>query len=457
MTPENLSKARAYSPHKLLVGMLLILATVLVIQACGDDGEPLEQPLEPVSRPCPADDAGNVVQESQDPNQLACDNSNFAFDLYRAISAEKEREENLFFSPYSISQVLAMAYAGAREETEWQMAEALRYTLPQDRLHPAFKGLDGVLQSRSEDSAPSYDSDGESTAFRLNIANAVWGQDGFKFHGDYLDTLKDNYEGELRRLDFISDPEKSRNIINEWVAEETEDKIKNLMPEGSIDWLTRLVLTNAIYFNGGWDNPFDEGGTEEKSFYLLDGEKIEAPMMTGQSPDGLYGYARGNGFHAVRIPYATYGMSMVAFLPDKGKMGDLENSLTAGNLDQIEWERRDVTLNMPRFEYGSEFSLIDSLAGMGMVDAFSEVADFSGMTDEVALFISAVVHKAFVSVDEEGTEAAAATGGVAIPEDAGRPLPLEPVTVTFDRPFMFLIRDGPTGTILFLGRVMDPR
>ena len=369
----------------------------------------------------------------------------------------EEEEDNVFFSPYSISQLIAMAFAGAGGETERQMADALRYTLPKDRLHPAFAGLDGELRSRSENTAPSYDSDEDNIAFRLNIANAVWGQEGYKFHGDYLNTLKENYEGELRLLDFTSGPEESRGIINDWVAEETEDKIKDLMPEGSIDSFTRLVLTNAIYFNGGWRNPFFEESTEERPFYLLDDKKIEVPMMTGRSADGLYSYASGKGFQAVGIPYASYGMSMIAFLPDKGKLDDLENSMTAGTLDGLEWERRDVTLNMPRFEFRSQFSLEGTLAGMGMPDAFSEAADFSGMTDETSLYISVVVHEAFVSVDEEGTEAAAATGGVARPTDASTPVPLEPITVTFDRPFIFLIRDEPTGTILFLGRVMDPR
>ena len=445
---------------KLLLGLLFVLTLALVLQACGsgdgadDRPQPTPNFVAPTPRSCPADDTDNAEPVDADVFQLACDNSNFAFDLYRAL---RDEEGNLFFSPFSISQVMAMAYAGAREETERQMADALRYTLPHDRLHPAFIGLDSVLRSRSEDSYDSFDPDGESTAFRLNISNAVWGQDGFKFHGDYLNTLKENYEGELRRLDFTSDPEESRNIINEWVAGETEDKIKDLMPQGSIDSFTRLVLTNAIYFNGGWRNPFFEEGTEDRPFYLLDDKKIEVPMMTGRSPDGLYRYARGKGFQSVQIPYATYAMSMIAFLPDKGKLSDLENSMNAGNLDQIEWEGRDVTLNMPRFEFGSQFSLKGTLAGMGMPDAFSEgIADFSGMTDEEALFISVVVHKAFVSVDEEGTEAAAATGGVARPVDASTPPPLEPITVTFDRPFIFLIRDEPTGTILFVGRVMDP-
>ncbi len=448
-----MNKPRRDSMYRVLVGVFLLLVVGVALQACGGD-----EPLEFVSKPCPVDGAGGGGEVHQDANRLACDNSNFAFDLYRALGEEAERGENLFFSPYSISQVLAMAFAGARGETERQMAETLRYSLPQERLHPAFAGLDEVLRSKSEDPYTSLDPDGESTAFRLNVSNAVWGQDGYDFHGDWLDVLKDNYGGGLRQVDFASETEESRSTINDWVAEQTEDKIKDLMPEGSIDPLTRLVLTNAIYFNGGWALPFFEEATEDQPFYLLDSEEVEVPMMTGRSSQGDYRYASGSGFQAVGIPYATFGMSMIALLPDKGMLEDLEISLTAGNLDQIEWERKDVTLKMPRFEFSSEFSLKGTLAGMGMADAFSKgIADFSGMTDEEALYVFAAVHKAFVSVDEEGTEAAAATGLSATPEDFSTPPPLEPITVTLDRPFIFLIREQETGVILFLGRVMDPR
>ena len=217
-----------------------------------------------------------------------------------------------------------------------------------------------------------------------------------------------------------------------------------------------MVLTNAIYFKATWLSPFYPDATEERSFHLLDGSKVEVPMMTARSSDGWFGYARGDGFQAVSIPYYTNGMSMLVLLPDKGKFDDFEDSLIAGILDlvQMQWEERDVTLNMPRFEYESEFALKETLAQMGMPDAFESSADFSGITDEISLKISDVFHKAFVSVDEKGTEAAAATAvvGVAL---SSRPS-LEPITVTLDRPFIFLIRDEPTGAILFLGRVMDP-
>ena len=434
---------------KLLLGLFLLLTLSLALQACGSgDGED-EQPqpthdyVTPTPRPCPAYDAGNAEPVDKDVLKLACENSNFAFDLYRALS---DGEANLFFSPFSISQVLAMAYAGARGETERQMADTLRYSLPQKSLHPAFHALDLALHSKG----------GTFSVFNLNIANAVWGQEGFEFHEDYLNTLAEHYGGEMRPLDFADASEESRVRINDWVAKETEDKIKDLIPRNAIDSLTRFVLTNAIYFNAKWRLPFNPADTKEQRFHLLDGKKVEVPMMTGRSTRGWFGYALGDGFQAVSIPYYTSGMSMLVLLPDNGKFEDFENSLTAGILDlvQKQWEERDVTLNMPRFEYASDFKLNETLAKMGMPDSFGDAADFSGIIDSEDLFISAVVHKAFVSVDEEGTEAAAATALVGML--LGARDPLEPITITFDRPFIFLIRDEPTGAILFLGRVMDP-
>ena len=412
--------------------------------------QPTPATATPTPKPCPAENAGNVKRADQDINELASDNGNFAFDLYSALS---DGEDNLFFSPFSISQVLAMAYAGARGETERQMAETLRYGLPQNKLHPAFNALDCTLRSRGEDPSRSTGPDEEDTRFRLNIANAVWGQEGFEFQGEFLDILAENYGGEMRPLNFVAEPEESRVTINDWVAKETEDKIKNLFPQGTINSQNRLVLTNAIYFNAAWLWPFNPRDTIERSFHLLDGSKVEVPMMT-ESNHQFFSYAQGDGFQAVEIPYGGFETSMIALLPDEEKFEGFENALSAGILDQVlkELEIRNITLTMPRFEYESAFALKETLAKMGMPDAFSGAADFSGITDVKELWIAAVVHKAFVSVDEKGTEAAAATGVVMLASGTGE----EPIVVTLDRPFIFLIRDEPTGTILFLGRVMDP-
>ena len=456
---KTTSRTATFSLPKLLLGLLFLLALSLALQACGSgDGEedqpqPTPDFVTPTPIPCPADDASNTQLVDQDILQLACDNSNFAFDLYRAL---RDGEDNLFFSPFSISQAMAMAYAGASGETERQMAETLRYGLPQESLHPAYNALDLALHSRGEDAFNPSESDDNNPNFRLNIANAVWGQDGFDFRREFLDTLAKDYGSEMRRLNFADAPEESRVTINDWVSEETEDKIKDLIPQDAVDSLTRFVLTNAIYFNAKWRLPFNPADTKEQPFHLSDGDKVEVPMMTGGSSEGWFGYARGDGFQAVNIPYYTGGISMLVLLPDRGKFDDLEYSLTAGILDLVQKQRevRDVTLNMPRFKYESEFALKETLEQMGMPDAFESSADFSGITDEIPLKISDVFHKAFVSVDEKGTEAAAATAVMGML--LGARDPLEPITVTLDRPFIFLIRDEPTGTMLFLGRVMDP-
>jgi serpin B len=390
----------------------------------------------------PRDTAPEV--SASDLTSLVAGNSAFAFDLYQQL---KDKEGNLFYSPYSISLALAMTYGGARTETEEQMADALRFSLPQNRLHPAFNALALALDSRGEG---AQGKDGEG--FRLNIVNAIWGQRDYPFLGDFLDLLAVNYGAGLRVLDFIGATEESRVTINDWVSDQTEGRIKDLIPAGAITTITRLVLTNAIYFNAAWEYPFEKDMTEDGIFYRLDGSEVTVPMMSQKE---TFGYGEGDGYQAVELPYDGNELSMVILLPASGRFGAFEEALDAAQVDGIigGMEHRQVILTMPRFEFDSSFSLKEALSAMGMPLAFSEMADFSGMTGNRDLFIMDVVHKAFVSVDEEGTEAAAATavimGETAMP-------PSEAVEVTIDRPFIFLIRDIETGAILFVGRTLDP-
>jgi serpin B len=370
-------------------------------------------------------------------------NTAFAFDLYQAL---KEKDGNLFYSPHSISVALAMTYAGARGDTAEQMADTLEFLLEQERLHPAFNWLDVVLASRGEG---AQGKDGEG--FRLNIVNAIWGQKDYSFLTEFLDVLAENYGAGLRILDFINETEKSRLAINDWVSDQTEDRIKDLIPEGAIDALTRLVLTNAIYFNAAWAYPFDEDVTANGPFYVLDGGQVTVPMMRQTES---FGYTEGEGYQAVELLYDGDELSMVILLPASGDFQAFEEGLQDQRVSDIigDLQPAQVVLTMPKFEFDSEFSLKNTLADMGMPIAFSEAADLSGMTGTRDLCISEVLHKAFVSVDEAGTEAAAATA-VIVGETS---VPAEPVEVTIDRPFIFLIRDIETGAVLFVGRVLNP-
>ena len=394
-------------------------------------------------RAAPSEGVGDLVG-------LVDGNSAFSFDLFQSL---KSQDGNLFYSPHSISLALAMTYAGADGQTAGQMADTLHFSLPQDRLHPAFNALDQQLASRGADVQGRA---GEG--FRLNIVNAVWGQQGHPFQDAFLDVLAESYGAGVRPADFSTAPEESRVAINDWVAENTENRIKDLIPQGLINPLTRMVLTNAIYFNASWVIPFNEASTRAHPFHLLDGSSIDVPMMRTAEE---FGYAAGDGYQAVDLPYAGHEMSMTVIVPDRGRFREFEDSLDADLVKRTiaSLGYRHVTLDLPKFEFESQFRLGETLKSMGMPDAFDVAAsNFSGMDgrsclagDQGCLYIREVVHKAFVSVDEAGTEAAAATAVLMQTESA----PQNPVTVTVDRPFIFLIRDLETGAILFVGRVEE--
>lgn len=383
--------------------------------------------------------------------ELVDGNSKFAFDLYRTLA---EEDGNLFYSPYSMSLALAMTYAGARGETERQFADTLHFDLPQARLHPAFNALDADLASRGGE-AEGKDDEG----FTLNIANAVWGHHDYAFLEPFLDVLAENYGAGVRPVDFVGSPEESRIRINDWVADQTEDRIKDLIPKEAINNRTRMVLTNAIYFKAAWNYPF-KTSMAGRPFYLLDGSLVGVPMM--RQTESL-GYVKGDGYELLDLPYDGLKTSMTILIPNEGTFRAFEQTMDAALISRIleGVEREYVELTMPNFEFESAFRMGDTLEAMGMPDAFDRNAsDFSGMDgqsclagDLPCLVISEVVHKAFVSVDEEGTEAAAATGVISERVVSGRP---EPKKVVVDRPFIFLIRDRATESILFVGRVENP-
>ncbi|MDX9719638.1 MAG: serpin family protein [Myxococcota bacterium] len=380
--------------------------------------------------------------------ELSAGNNAFAFDFYHQLASS---EGNLFYSPYSISLALSMTWAGAAGNTASQMAEVLNFTLTEDRHHNAFNQLDLALESRG---AGAQGADGGG--FRLKITNALWGQQGYAFEMPFLDTLGLNYGAGMTVLDFANEPDPSRLIINDWVAAQTEDRIKDLLPEGSIHELTRLVLTNAIYFNAAWATPFEKDNTAAAPFTTPSGP-VNVEMMNQTE---YFSFYQGNGYMAAALPYDGDELEMLVVLPEEGSFATVEGSLSSALLDEIvagrSSQRLDVALPKFRIE-GESIKLNDQLKAMGMTDAFEgALADFSRMlSPEIdSLYIGGVIHKAFVEVTEAGTEAAAAT---AVILDGRTSIEPDPISFHADRPFMFLIRDRETNAVLFVGRVLDPR
>lgn len=392
-------------------------------------------------------DLQRVTAPDAPPEQIHAlveNNNTFVFDLYRSLQAQ---DGNLIYSPYSISLALAMTYAGARGETESQMAKTLHF-LPQGQgqLHSTFNALDLQLAERGKAASD------EETPLQLNIANAVWAEQTYPFLQRFLDTIALNYGAGIRLADFINQYEAVRKEINNWVSHQTEEKIKDLIPEGVLNPDTRMALVNAIYFKADWLSSFDADSTQDAPFHLLDGSEITVPMM---NKDALIHYAKGDGWQAVELPYQGGTAAMDIIVPDEGRFEEIGSDLDYETASAIlgSLQPAPLSLGLPKFKFESEFGLADQLKALGMTDAFDpDLANFTGMSERDDLYISAVVHKAFVAVDEKGTEAAAATA-VIVGVTSAR---LSDLTLIVDRPFIFLIRDIPTGQILFIGRVLNP-
>ena len=440
---------------KTLVWLLLFM--LMVLPACNPDtvDEPITDiPLAPSESATPSSEHEEELLAQE---LLIRANGDFALDLYKEL---RDEDSNLFYSPYSISMALAMTCAGARGETAEQMERALNLSpeLADGRFHSAFYELSEELAERGKGQKMGVvEADGELVEknmeeFRLNIVNALWGQQGYDFLPEYLDLVESYYGGGLRTLDFIGEPESSRLEINDWASEQTEGRIEDLLPSGLINPLTRLVLTNAIYFKARWQHEFSERTTQDDIFFLLDSSEVTVPMMHQRA---RFDYIEGDDYQSVRLPYLGEEIAMVILLPAEGRFVDFENSLESDRLNAIieDMEHREVELALPKFEFETGYELGNTLTDLGIKDAFDQgLADFSGMTGNRELFIGEAIHKAFVSVDEEGTEAAAVTAiGM-----AGSAPPSGPVDFTANRPFIFLIQDMETGIILFVGRVMNP-
>lgn len=364
-------------------------------------------------------------------------NNTFAFDLYSRVNTGKE---NLCFSPYSISTCLAMAYAGARGETEQQMVKALRFPPGQGDVHAGFAALQKQLNEAEK-----------QEGIKLNVANGLWAQQGHPFLPAFLQIAQQNYEARVNQVDFRTQSESARKEVNDWVSKKTNGKIEEIIPSGSLDAMTKLVLVNAIYFKGQWATQFDKSKTAPADFYVSSSQKVQAQMMNLKSH---FKFADHGNFQLLEMPYKGNELSMVVLLPKevegiKGMESTLRQQELTNWISQARSE--EVNVFLPRFKITAKFKLSEQLVAMGMPQAFTDRADFSGMDGTRNLFISSVLHKAYVEVNEEGTEAAAATG-TTMKATNFRP----PPTFRADHPFLFLIRDVKSGSILFMGRVADP-
>src|SRR5262245_17584153 len=383
--------------------------------------------------------AASLAQE-RPMSEVVQGNNQFAVDLYAKL---REQPGNLFLSPASISTALALTYAGARGQTAEQMAKVLHFPAHQEKLHEAFAALQRGLNGA-----------GAKGGYRLSLANRLWGQQGYHFHADFLTITRDTYSAELAQVDFAQEPETARQSINSWVEERTEARIKDLIPPGVLDDRTRLVLTNAIYFKGDWTKPFDKGATRDDIFRVTRDKTTRVPLMHKQDD---FRFRAGDGLKVLDLPYAKGDLSAVILLPDAiDGLPALEAKLNQEGLGRwlSDLRKQKVQVFVPRFKLTCEFLLADVLRSMGMPLAFDEQrADLSGISSQERLSISAVIHKAFVDVNEEGTEAAAATGVVATTVALELD---EPAVFRADHPFIFVIRDNRTGSILFMGRVANP-
>lgn len=424
----------------------ILVSLVAAAAGCGTSDDNGTTP-DPAAHDTVRSSLARDLEPAAEPAQLgalAAGNRALALDIYRGTAPEGA---NYMTSAFSIQQAFALVYAGARGETATEMADVLYFGDDAEALHTTMNALDLALSSRN---LPAGDGENEGPV-QIRVANAFWGQTGYPWLASYLDVLALNYGAGIEALDFDADPEGARAIINAWVEDRTEDRIVNLLPEGSIRSDTAAVLTNAIYFKAPWNVVFDEDLTEDGEFTRLDNSTVTAPMMSHLE---RHLGASGDGWSAVEMSFRGEELAMLFVVPDAGTFAAFDTTLDAAMLDSIveALSPMQVDVTLPRFSFESEFTLSDALKALGMTTAFGGSADLSGMLEGGGLFIDEAYHKAFIAVDEGGAEAAAATA-VVVGETS---VPTPDLEVVADRPFYFAIRDRETGLFLFFGRVMDP-
>jgi len=405
----------------------IVMASITFLAGCTEEPEPEPGDERPV---IVADDSEATPEGIA---QTANGSNQFALDFFLKLSDD---EENIFFSPYSISVALAMTYEGARGPTAEEMQSVLHFPEDDTVRRSSFAALHNHINNNSNE-------------YLLSTANALWAQKNYPFLAEYFNIIERYYAGNASNLDFVGEPEKSRVTINDWVEDQTNDKIKDLIPKGQIDEWTRLVLTNAIYFKANWLTQFDKDDTRDSDFFVDSETTVTVPMMSIR--DESFNYYSTSGLEVLELPYEGEDLSMLILLPSEGQMDSLESNLTLENL--AEWRsnlrNREMDIYIPKFKFETKYLMNDNLKEMGMPTAFTDSADFSGMNGKKNLYIAFVIHQGFIDVNEEGTEAAAATA-VGISETC------VPPSFNANHPFIFLIQDNETGNILFMGRVTDP-
>ena len=412
----------------LTAAVVAVIAASLVA-GCGS------QSAEPAKGDVVGKDVPRAAPGPIETGELVAGLNGFGLDYLRLLS-EGAPDENVVFSPLSIGMAFGMAEAGARGETATQIADVFGFPSTGTELHEAFNSL-GQKLSKS----------GKST---LRLANRMYPRIGYPLFDEFVRTLASQYGAPLERLDFAGDSEGSRQRINHWVAERTEDRIKELLPTGFIDPTTVLVLVNALYLEAKWSVPFGKEATELEPFTRPDGSRVDAPLM--HNPELHTRYLDSEGLQAVELPYGRGELSMLVLVPTEGEYAELERGLDAATLAEVDASMRKgiVDLALPRWKADVKIDLLETLADLGLTN----VNDFSGISPGKSPFLGAGVHAADIEVDEKGTVAAAATA-LAL-RVCACPRPQAEATIRADRPFLYLIRDTETGTVLFAGRVIDP-
>lgn len=432
--------------NKKTVSVLVIILIVIGVATAVTVGLFLF-PYNP-DEPPRADDVGSTPKGIQ---EVVNANNQFAFDLYSELA--KTEKDNIFYSPYSISAALAMTYEGAKGKTAEEIKEVFHF--PETSvLRPNYAAIYNKINEDNKE-------------YQLSTGNALWVQQDYLLLNDYSEAVERYYGGKASNVDFIKETEKSRQTINSFIEEQTNNKVKELIPAGQVDHLTRLVITNAIYFKGTWEWEFDKSDTRDKDFYITPENVVKTPMMHMDSDKATFNYADLEKLQILELPYKGDKISMLILLPKQGEAYDYEKGeeitynynledieLSSEKLNEYKSEMQETKLSaiyLPKFKFDTKYFMVSTLSEMGMPTAFSMQADLSGIDGSQNLYIQNVIHQAFVQVDEKGTEAAAVTSimiGIksAMPSNVFRA----------DHPFIFIIQEKETGNILFMGRMTDP-